>query len=111
MYAESKYDQEGWNQPRRIRQPRRKAMLVYQAGIANVFMVACFNLAPFGREACRVYQGDYHTAAAIAFGLGLAGVVVRTAACNRAGNIVNETWSDNLEEQPFSDKFELAFYN
>jgi hypothetical protein len=88
-----------------------KAMLVYQAGIANVFQVACFNLAPYGREAKRVYQGDFRGAEHLARGMGLAGVTVRTGACNRAGDIAEATWSENLEEQPFSDHFRPVHAN
>ena len=84
---------------------RLRFMLVYQAGIANVFRVDCFNLATFGRNAKRVYQGDFKTAEAIAYGCGLAGAVVTTAACNQAGDIADAVWSDDLDEQPFSDKF------
>jgi hypothetical protein len=84
---------------------KMKAMLVYQAGIANVFTVQAFNLAPDGREARRVYQGDFRGAEQLARGMGIAGAIVRTAACNQAGDIVNATWSDDLDAQPFSDKF------
>ena len=84
--------------------PIKKAMLVYQAGIANVFAVDAFNLAPHGRNARRLYQGDFRGAEQLAQGLGLAGAVVRSAAANRAGDIANATWTDDLESQPFSDK-------
>ena len=80
-------------------------MLVYQVGIANLFRVQSFNLADYGREAVRVYQGDFRTAEAMARGALLAGAGVRVAACNEAGDIAERTWSDDLEEQPFSDEF------
>lgn len=83
----------------------KKAFLVCQGGIANVFAVDCLNLAPYGRKAKRLWQGDFLTAVSFAMGLRAAGVIVKTAACNRAGDIVDELWADNLEEQPFSDKF------
>lgn len=89
---------------------RLRFMLVYQGGIANVFRVSCLNLSPFGRDAVRVYQGDFRTAEAIAIGCGWAGAVVATAACNQAGDIQNEKWTDDLEAQPFSDKFAPVFY-
>jgi len=82
-----------------------KAFLVYQAGIANVFTVEAFNLAPYGRDAVRVYQGDFRGAEHIAHGMAIAGAMVRTAACNQAGDIVDATWSDDLDAQPFSDRF------
>ncbi len=83
----------------------KKAMLVYQGGIANVFEVKAFNLSDYGRDARRVYQGDFRTAEVMCYGLGLAGAVVRTSACNQAGDIAQSTWTDDLESQPFSDKF------
>ena len=82
-----------------------KAMLVYQAGIANVFEVNCFNLAPYGREAKRLLQSDFHTCETFVRGMGRAGAIIRTAACNMAGDIQDRKWSENLDEQPFSDAF------
>lgn len=82
-----------------------RAFLVYQAGIANVFMVECANLAPFGREAKRLMQGDFRTCEAYARGLADAGVYVHSAACNRAGDIRDEQWTYDLDSQPFSNKF------
>ena len=80
-----------------------KAMLVYQAGIANVFEVKSFSLAGIGRDAKRLYQGDFRGAFEFSKGLGCAGAVVRTAACNAAGDIVDATWTNDLDSQPFSD--------
>jgi hypothetical protein len=88
--------------------PRRKitrAMLVYQAGIANVFAVDSFNIADYGRNARRLLQHAFSPCEHFARGLAAAGVVVRTAACNQAGDIVNALWSLDLEAQPFSDNF------
>ncbi len=82
-----------------------KAVLVYQAGIANVFRVDKFSLTSDGRNAKRLYQGCFREAAFYAMGLKAAGASVATSACNRAGDIVDSEWSDNLDEQPFSDKF------
>jgi hypothetical protein len=81
-----------------------KYVLVYQAGIANVFKVRCLNLADFGRDAERVYQGDFRTARAICHGLGLAGKVVRSAHCNRAGDVAACLWSEDLGGAPFSPR-------
>ncbi len=89
---------------------RARFMLVYQAGIANLFKVECFNLAPFGRNAKRYYQGDFRIAEAIAKGCGLAGAVVTSAACNQAGNIAEATWTDTLDEQPFSEAMNPVFF-
>lgn len=84
---------------------RLRFALVYQAGMANLFQVDCFNLNPFGRNAVRKYQGDFRTAEAMAFGAGLAGAIVHSLGCNQAGDITNATWSDDLESQPFSRGF------
>lgn len=89
----------------------RKAALVYQAGIANVFSVECFNLASYGREATRLYQGDFRSAEMFAAGLGTAGVVVRSLACNQTGDVRFATWSDDLDSQPFSDAFRPQTWN
>lgn len=80
-----------------------RAMLVYQAGIANVFKVDCFNLSDYGREAARLYQGDFRGAVMYCRGLGAAGVIVRTAACNMAGDVRLSRWTVDLDEQPFAD--------
>ena len=90
---------------RQSSKPVRKAFLVYQGGIANVFAVDAFNLADFGRNARRLIQADFATCIAFANDLGHAGCVVRTAACNMAGDITHFKWSEDLESQPFSDKF------
>ena len=83
----------------------KRAFLVYQAGIANVFQVDSFNLSPYGREAKRLLQSDFRTCEAFAQGMGIAGSIVRTAACNEAGDIVNSAWTEDLDAQPFSDTF------
>lgn len=82
-----------------------KAVLVYQAGIANVFSVYCWNMAEFGRDAKRLLQSDFRTCEAFARGLAVAGVSVTSMACNQAGDIATAKWTDNLVDQPFSDKF------
>jgi len=82
-----------------------RVMLVYQAGIANLFRVRCFNLQPFGRDATRLYQGDFRGAELLAHGMGMAGAIVRSAACNEAGDIQDRPWSDDLDAQPFADRF------
>ena len=89
---------------------RRRFFLVYQGGIANLFEVDCANLSGFGRNAKRLYQGDFRTAEAIATGLGLAGGIIHTAACNNAGDITNDKWTDDLDAQHFSESFRPVFY-
>ena len=84
---------------------------MYQGGIANIFMVDCFNMSNYGRNAKRVYQGDFASAFSVAFGLGLAGFVVRTAVCNEAGDITRRKWSDDLQNSPFAIDISRADYN
>lgn len=83
----------------------KKAMLVYQAGLANVFWVESFNLADYGRDARRLLQADFRTCEVYTQGLMAAGATVRTAACNMAGDIARQLWTGTLENQPWSDKF------
>jgi hypothetical protein len=82
-----------------------KAVLVYQAGIANVFKVQSFNLADYGRDAIRLVQGDFESCKWYARGVKKAGWTVKVLGCNMAGDITHMLWTDNLEELPFSDKF------
>jgi hypothetical protein len=101
--------------PSKIRLSKRngtlRAVLVYQAGIANVFHVTSFNLSDFGRDGRRIYQGDFRTAESICYGLGLAGAVVRSAGCNMAGDIASQTWTEDLDSLPFSDNFRPQTWN
>jgi hypothetical protein len=83
----------------------KRAMLVYQGGMANVFEVKAFNLVDYGRDAKRLMQGDFKTCELFALGLGAAGVMVRSAACNMAGDIINQRWTEDLEAQPFFESF------
>ena len=87
------------------------AMLVYQAGIANVFTVKCLNLAAYGRDAVRVYQGDISNAHSVAYGMGLTGVCVRTAYCNQAGDIINAKWSEYFDDAPSAGRTVMANFN
>lgn len=81
----------------------KRAVLVYQAGIANVFEVKSFNMSSFGREAKRLVQADFRTCEAFSRGLAAAGVKIATASCNSAGDIINSTWTEGLEDCPFRD--------
>jgi hypothetical protein len=87
----------------------QKAVLVYQAGIANVFAVESFNMNRFGRDAHRLAQGDFRTCEVFAHGLAAAGVKVATAHCNMAGDIADATWSEDLKSAPFYDSFRPVF--
>ena len=83
----------------------KRAFLVYQAGIANVFSVKSFNLGDYGRDAVRLIQSDFRECEAFARGLGSAGAKVRSAACNQTGDITHSLWNEDLDSQPFSDSF------
>src|SRR5262245_53263728 len=89
----------------------RKAMLVYQAGIANVFEVDAFHLAPEGRNARRLMQNDFYTARIYCYGLAAAGATIRTAFCNQAGDITDETWSDDFDTLPFREHVAIVREN
>lgn len=77
--------------------------LVYQAGIANVFEVD-----DEGNRR-RLLQHAFSPCEYFALGMANAGKIVRTMACNRAGDITDVEWSSDLENQPFSDKFRPVF--
>jgi hypothetical protein len=81
-----------------------KAVLVYQAGIANVFSVECFNMQPFGREAQCLLQADFHTCETFCNGLKMAGVSVASAHCNMAGDIKDQPWNVNMDSALWREK-------
>lgn len=85
------------------------AVLVYQAGIANVFAVESFNQSDYGRDARRLLQGDFRACENFARGLSAAGVAVTTMHCNQAGDITNAHWSTDLDAAPFSESFHKVF--
>ena len=82
-----------------------KLMLVYQAGIANVFQVQGFMVDKSATERDRVLQGDFRTCEQFCLGAQYAGAEIAVAACNRAGDIGSDDWTWDVEAQPFSDKF------
>lgn len=86
----------------------KRVFLVYQAGIANVFAVDSHNLSNFGRNAKRLMQADFQTCVVFCKGLAVRGSIVRTAACNMAGDIADQHWSEDLEGAPFSDSSYFA---
>lgn len=88
----------------------RRAVLVYQAGIANVFAVESFNMVDAGRDARRLLQSDFRSCEMFARGLDATGVLVASAHCNQAGDITHSTWTVTLDEAPFSDSFR-PFYS
>lgn len=80
----------------------KHAVLVYQAGIANVFAVSSFNMADYGRDARRLIQGGFLECEWYARGLDAAGVKVVSAHCNKAGDVINQPWATDLDDAPFS---------
>jgi hypothetical protein len=87
----------------------RKAVLVYQAGIANIFEVKCFNLSDFGRDAKRLVQSDFRTCETFARGLKHAGYLITSLYCNQAGDISFSHWDENLVNAPFHDNFRPVY--
>lgn len=86
------------------------AVLVYQAGLANVFQVECLNMADFGRDAKRLAQGSFKECENIARGIALAGVPVASAHCNECGDIAKRLWDADLESAPFRDSMRPVYH-
>ena len=82
-----------------------RVALVYQAGIANVFIVESFNLSDYGRDARRLLQSDFRSCESFARGMQAMGAIVRSVYANVAGDCSAAHWSDDLDAAPFSDKF------
>ncbi len=88
--------------------------LVYQAGIANVFLVDMFNLNEDGGKSGgvqRLLQGAFSECETFVRGMARAGASVRTAHCNQAGDISDSQWFSDLENAPFSDKHQPVTAN
>lgn len=83
-----------------------QVVLVYQAGIANVFAVDCFNMSNYGRNARRLLQGSFMACQYFARGIAATGIPVASMHCNMAGDVTNEKWSDNLPEAPFFESMQ-----
>jgi hypothetical protein len=87
----------------------RRAVLVYQVGIANIFEVDCFNDSCFGRNAKQLLQSDFNSCENFARRLAQVGYLVCSLYCNQAGDIINANWKEDLNNAPFSDKFNPVF--
>lgn len=83
----------------------RKFMLVYQAGLANVFCVESFTLKPEGRNALRILQTDFSSAQVFCHGVTAGGGEIRVAGLNEAGNIADRVWTADRDSLPFRDQF------
>jgi hypothetical protein len=49
-------------------------------------------------------QADFNSCISFVKGMGAAGCIVRTAACNQAGDITEAHWTTDLESMPFHNK-------
>lgn len=79
-----------------------KFVIVYQAGIANLFRVESFSAALPGTEK-RVAQDAFRVIESMAHGAILAGAAIRVASCNVAGDVAPHTWTRGLADCPFRD--------
>ena len=113
MYAQGVLHRDAERDDNQLRVKR--AVLVYQAGIANVFRVEAFNMADYGREAHLMIQADFHTCEVYARALARCGTVVRSAWCNMAGSIAGQPWKEvairSSGEGPFNDKWRPVISN
>ena len=112
MYAKGSMHRDAERDDNELRVKR--AVLVYQAGIANVFRVDAFNMSDYGREAHLMIQADFHTCEVYARALARCGTVVRSAWCNMAGSIAACQWKEvsvTGGEGPFSDKWHPVISN
>ena len=82
---------------------QRKAVLVYQAGIANVFLVENVFETHEGRNAHRLAQSDFNSCEMYARGLKYAGFRVESAHCNMAGDVAEQKWNFDLSEALFRE--------
>lgn len=80
-----------------------KLVLVYQAGVANVFQIQSDG----ARK--RLLQASFRECEWFMRGAQHAGAEVDVAACNRAGDIANADWTRDLDSQPFHDKYGCAW--
>ena len=89
------------------------ATLVYQGGLANVFSHETdqrpsrhLDGEPYASVRERQFQGTFGQCEAYAAGLKAAGVTVRVAWCNEAGDIINSHWNfSHFEKAPFDNQF------
>lgn len=105
--------------PQGIAIPRQRDIaVVYQGGLINVFHIPRGVNATMSKDTTgqwadrrRIFQGDYRTGESIAYGLGLAGRVVRSFGCNMAGDIALQAWTTELDDLPFCGQFHPQMWN
>jgi hypothetical protein len=78
-------------------------ILVYQAGLANIFQRQSDG------SLKRILQASFKECEWFMRGAQHAGANVDVAGCNRAGDIINAAWTRNLESLPFSEQFGCAW--
>jgi len=77
------------------------AILVYQAGIANVF-----RFTPETGKTTRLMQSDFRACENFIRGWRACGGLTQVAWCNEAGNIQERKWKfDDFDSAPFSESF------
>jgi hypothetical protein len=86
-----------------MKEDRMKIALVYQGGIANVFLVEAFDADPAVRAARRVIQLDFRTCEWYCRGARLAGAEVRVYSVNAAGDVVDAPWTEGTDDCPLRD--------
>ena len=83
--------------------PVKRAILVYQAGLANVFEVKTISEVSARRgEAKRLMQHNFRLCEFFARGLEAAGCEVASMECNMPGDISSQTWRSYLTDAPFA---------
>lgn len=98
-------DQEGLHE-----RPINRVVVVYQAGLCNVFSVDCFNMRAWGRKETLLLQGTFAQCEQFARGIAATGVPVASAFCNMAGDISRQNWSDQIEDAPFYDQMSPVWH-
>lgn len=84
--------------------------LVYQAGIANVFVADVNNRKTVFTNHRRINQLDFKSAENFCRGLREAGATVKVEWCNQAGDIAYSLWHfSNFHNAPFNDSFATDF--
>lgn len=85
----------------------KQYVLVYQAGIANVFLCENGLYEVTGRS--RVTQNAFGPCEWFCRGLMEAGEAVAVAWCNKAGDITGDSWNYGcFDDAPFCEHFALA---
>lgn len=92
--------------------PTKTIVLVYQAGIANVFECDEAGVTQQDRGTSRrILQTDFRTAYWFVRGCGHAGAKVRTMSCNVAGDCARVDWTPGNEGTPFRENATIINMN